>query len=565
MESPTEPHIPLPTAARDALGIALICGLCVAVINPFGNFPIGDDWSFAQAVQHLLATGDFHPTGWTSMTLITQTLWGSLFCLPAGFSYNALRLSTLAMALLGILSTYFLLRELRQPRWLGIVAALTLAFSPIYNLLSFTFMTDVTYTAITLVTALCWVRHLRTGSNQALVAGTFCAVAATLTRQTALCIPLAFAIGLVLKNGLSLRNLVRAALPLALCAVVLIVFQRWLAATGRLPALYFMKNDELHNALRHLWTVFAVTKNLYIMALYLGWFLLPVLLGITWGWWKFQRDQTVRWLVFTTVILALAAFFNARMQGLHFLLMPNGVNVISREVFSADCLHDTGVLHLHKIPLPTSFWLVVTGFSMVGAILLLAAIGLGASRLIPKAWSAGLDSTEAAGVFLLLTALIYLPPFLLSYFYDRYLISPIPLLAAGLVAIFPNHLRTAPRLLRLAVVALLLGYGLYAICGTRDVLTWNRSRWEALHYLTDNLKIQPKEIDGGFEFNGMYLYDPHYRPSPPKSPWWVQNDTYRIGFGNMPGYTPIKEYDYYHWLPPYAGKIVILKADSPKP
>ncbi len=564
MEPQTEHHIPLKTAARDALGIAAVCCLCVVVANPLGNFPIGDDWSFAQAVQRLLATGDFRPTGWTSMPLITQTFWGSLFCLPAGFSFNALRLSTLTMSLLGVLATYFLMRELRQPRWLAVVAALTLAFSPIYNLLSFTFMTDVPYTAITVVTAVCWVRHLRTGSNPAFVAGSLCAVAATLTRQTALCVPLAFAVALVLKNGLAARNLLRAVLPLALCAVVLMVFQRWLAATGRLPALYFMKNDELRHALTHLWTVFAVARNSYIMALYLGWFLLPVLVCISWGWWKFQREQTAGLLVFSTAGLAIAALFNARMYGWRFLLMPNGVNVISREVFSQDCLHDAAVLHINKIALPPSFWLVVTLLSMVGAILLIAAIGSGAVRLIPKARPAGLDSTEVAGAFLVLASLIYLPPFLMSYFYDRYLIPPIPLLAAGLAGVFPHQLRAAPKACRCAVVALLLAYGVYAVCGTRDFLTWNRSRWEALHYLMDSQKIQPKDIDGGFEFNGMYLYDPQYRPSPPKSQWWVQNDTYRIGFGNMPGYTPIKEYGYYHWLPPYAGKIVILKEDSPK-
>lgn len=562
MEPQSEHHISLRTAAGDALGIALICCLCVVVINPLGNFPINDDWSFAQAVQRLLATGDFRPTGWTGMTLITQTFWGALFCLPVGFSFNALRLSTLTMALLGILATYFLMRELRQPRWLGIVVALTLAFSPIFNLLSFTFMTDVTYTAITMVTVVCWVRHLRTGSNPAYLIGSLCAVAATLTRQTALCISLAFAVAFILKNGLAVRNLFRAVLPLVLCAVILVVFQRWLATTGRIPALYFMKNVVLRHALTNLWTVFAVARNSYVMALYLGWFLLPVLICVLWDWWKFQREQTAALLICSTVALAIAALFNARMYGWHFLLMPNGVNVITREVIFPNLLHDAAC-NLNKIPLPPSFWLMVTAFSMVGAILLIAAIGLGAGRIIPKARSAGLNNTEVAGAFLVLASLIYLLPFLVSGFYDRYLVPPIPLLAVGLVGISPQ-LRAAPKACRFAVITLLLAYGIYAVCGTRDFLTWNRSRWEALHYLMDSQKIQPKDIDGGFEFNGMYLYDSQYQPSPPKSWWWVQNDTYRIGFGNMPGYTVIKEYAYYHWLPPYAGRIVILKEDSLK-
>ncbi len=78
----------------------LLASLWVAslfVVNPIGDFPLNDDWSFGLAVKNLLQTGEFHPTGWTSMPLITQTLWGALFCLPGGFSFNALRFSTLAI------------------------------------------------------------------------------------------------------------------------------------------------------------------------------------------------------------------------------------------------------------------------------------------------------------------------------------------------------------------------------------------------------------------------------------------------------------------------------------
>jgi len=42
------------------------------------------------------------------MPLITQALWGSIFCVPAGFSFNALRFS-LTLAIVGILGVYVLL------------------------------------------------------------------------------------------------------------------------------------------------------------------------------------------------------------------------------------------------------------------------------------------------------------------------------------------------------------------------------------------------------------------------------------------------------------------------
>src|SRR5512137_2624379 len=86
-------------AAGDMLLLASIWVASLFVVNPIGDFPLNDDWSFGLAVQRLLQTGQFHPTGWTSMPLITQALWGSLFCLPAGFSFNALRASTLLLSL----------------------------------------------------------------------------------------------------------------------------------------------------------------------------------------------------------------------------------------------------------------------------------------------------------------------------------------------------------------------------------------------------------------------------------------------------------------------------------
>jgi hypothetical protein len=75
--------------------------------------------------------------------------------------------------------------------------------------------------------------------------------------------------------------------------------------------------------------------------------------------------------------------------------------------------------------------------------------------------------------------------------------------------------------------------------------------------------VKAEDIDGGFEFNGWYMYDSQYKSDPKKSWWWVQGDTYRIGFGSMPGYTVIKEYSYLHWMPPHAGKIVVLKENLP--
>ena len=87
----------LPAVFDVALLAALWIG-AVLVVNPAGNFPLNDDWAYGKAVRGMVEQGSFRPCPWGGMTLISQAVWGSLFCLPAGFSFTTLRFSTLCLA-----------------------------------------------------------------------------------------------------------------------------------------------------------------------------------------------------------------------------------------------------------------------------------------------------------------------------------------------------------------------------------------------------------------------------------------------------------------------------------
>jgi 4-amino-4-deoxy-L-arabinose transferase-like glycosyltransferase len=562
-ETECDYYIPKMTAAIDMLVIAFLFCFSFIVTNPLGDFPLNDDWSFGLTVKHMIENGDFRPIGWTSMPLIIQVLWGSLFSIPAGFSFSALRISTLTLSLLGVFATYLLFRELRQPRRLAVITALTLAFTPIYYALSHTFMTDVPYTAIAIIAAVFFVRNLRSGSDLALFLGTILAVAATLTRQLAISVPLAFAVAFILKNGIKKLNILRAAIPPILCISALLLFQQWLAATGRLPALYSAQNNHLLRALTKSKTILAIANNAYIALLYLGLFLLPILIFVWKNIYRSNKNNIKTFLIFSASVIVIGSVARSALYGKSHLLMPSSGNILTQSGIGPVTLPDTFILNLNNMAaLPTSFWLIVTVLSLLGAILLITVIGLSTISLAQKKWYAKLDGIEAARAFLLISAMIYMFPIFVGGFFDRYLIPIIPFLAAGIVSVSLPGQRTSSGACRFAAVALLVAIAFFAICGTRDYLTWNRIRWEALHNLMESKHIEAKDIDGGFEFNGWYLYDPQYKSEPQKSWWWVQGDSYRIGFGSMPGYTVIEEYNYFHWMPPYAGKIVVLKRIS---
>src|SRR5690242_11795839 len=102
----------------DFAGLLLLTlGWAVAIIaiNPVGDFPLNDDWSYGYAVRKLVEEGALQFSGWTAANLLAQVAWGALFTLPLGFSFTALRVSTLVLGLAGVLATYGLLREARAP------------------------------------------------------------------------------------------------------------------------------------------------------------------------------------------------------------------------------------------------------------------------------------------------------------------------------------------------------------------------------------------------------------------------------------------------------------------
>jgi hypothetical protein len=355
----------------------------------------------------------------------------------------------------------------------------------------------------------------------------------------------------------------RAVFPLALSSIALMWFQHWLQATGRLPVLYYMKNDELSHALTHLRTAFAVVGNVQIVVLYLGLFLLPLTAVFTKHLWMVCPADTRRNLLFSGALVGTLLLLNGRLHGIHFLLLPQIGNTLTPFGLGNPTLRDAVLLRLNYPPLPAGFWASVTAIAIFGAVLLLASMIAATEKLAIGFKPGRLAGQPAACVLLLLAVAIHLAPFILTSFFDRYLIPFIPLLAAGLAGLLQPQWQPAfSRPVRILVVSLVLAYGAFSVMGARDYLTWNRSRWEALDFLLQERHVPPSEIDGGFEFNGFYGYDAHYQPDASKSWWWVRNATYQIGFGPVPGYRIIRQYDYIQWLPPRAGRIVVLQKET---
>ncbi|MCS6801348.1 MAG: glycosyltransferase family 39 protein [Chloroflexota bacterium] len=506
--------------------------------QPWGEFPLNDDWDYAKSARALAERGAVEISPEARVTLVAQAAWGALFSLPFGWSFFALRLSTLTAGLLGVLATYGLARLVGAARPLAAVAALSVAFCPLYFGLAFTFMTDVPSTAVLALGLLALGRWLRQGRWSALLAGTAWSAVAVLIRPTGLAMPAAFALA-ALRSALRRSRRLVGLIPLAAAAGALALWQLWALAVG-LSGLANLQAGELRDALARgpLFLALETLRNSAAAALYLGLFLFP--LAVAGG--------AVQGRAAVLSALGGLAGLGLALAGVRFPLAEN--------VF-----YDLG---LGPLTLRDSFfgtvpawargpeWVPVAATTLAGAGA--AALGVLMARGARRLRQCGGEPLLALAAA---TIALSFAPLAVAGFLDRYLIALLPpvvlLAAAG-----GREVRRGALIAAAAVLLLFAGFG---VAATRDYFSWNRARWLALERLLER-GVPPTEIDGGFEFNGWFTYDPVYRRDPAKSWWWVVNDRYIVAFDRLPGYREVDREPFLRLLPPAAGAVVVLEREQ---
>jgi len=546
--------------------VLLIVGIWVLVaflINLRGEFPLNDDWAYAGAVKALLNGEGIKLAGRITTNVIAQVFWGALFCLPFGFSFTALRLSTFVLGGIGVLTLYALLREADADRKTALFGALLLAFNPLYLSLSYTFMSDVPFTAISILSLYLFVRGMRRDSRLDIAAGLFFACVALLIRQNGLAIFVAFSLAYLAKS-VSRRNLFLASMPVALGGAVQVLWDRWMTyrhvrpATHSLMAVWVLSPGSY--ASWHAVEPFAA--QLVIVSVYLGLFLFPLLLFV--GGRRWAELCRSRPLIVATLAFAVFASF-----ALSYRRMPLFQNVFYDLGLGPATLRDAFLLRLPSLPTGgRPFWFVVTYLGYVGAVPLFYAtlVAMGkALKLLPLP-----TGKRELLVVLLASALMNIVPVailgLMGQAFDRYLLFLVPLGITLIIFLAKDVSPGKPRfpLMPLAVLGVFL-YGAFSVAGTHDYLSWNRARWQALNNLMTGQQISAHDIDGGYEFNCWYLYDQDYRMTPEKSWWFVDGDDYLVTFGRVSGYRQMKRYPFPRWLPPARGNILVLRRTPSTP
>jgi hypothetical protein len=238
-------------------------------------------------VRRLLAGDGFQPGSLPNMTLFSHIAWGAAACAPFDCSDQTLRMVTIAWGAGGALLVYALLRLVQATPPLAVIGTLSITLNPLYLELSNSFMTDVPFTGMFVLAAICFMRDLRRPSTLALAAGTFISCSATLSRQIGLAAPLSFLICTIVMAWLRpqagrLGTVIRASVPIVACLAAFIGFETWLSRAHGLPPGQAEATMMLLQAVgKPLFFVYHVASQGLVAAPYLGWFLAPVLLLVS--------------------------------------------------------------------------------------------------------------------------------------------------------------------------------------------------------------------------------------------------------------------------------------------
>jgi 4-amino-4-deoxy-L-arabinose transferase-like glycosyltransferase len=522
--------------------------------KPIGDFPINDDWVYGLSVKALLETGRFTlpSPSWTN--LLPQAYWGALFCLPFGFSFTALRISTLVLGLVGVWATFATTRELGADRRIGLLAAALVAANPLYFSLANTFMTDVPFCAVSaasLYFLVRWARHMR--RRDALI-GLAIAMVAILIRQAGIVLPAGFAVAYIVIRGPKPRTIAIAALPLVIGALLHFGFQAWLHATGSTPAGEPPLAETVLNNLRK---PILVPARLLVLLSYTGLFLLPALAVVAKRAWSVSdaRRQRSTGVLFVAAFAVCAASIVAIGKPMPFI-----DNVLNDFGGGPLTLTDTYFYGRNLPVVPpwlSTAWVLVSLAAFIGFALFVCLVVYGVRHARARPVRTG--STPAM-ILIGTCAIAYtvLAVLALRFFYDRYvlfLLLAAALFLAIVAAATPSD--DGSRGSNVLLAAIVLALAAFSTVVTRDHLEWNRARWAATSDLLAS-GIPRTSIDGGYEFNGWLGYDFHYQAKPGKSPWWVIDDEYTIASGPMPGFTVHRAYPFRRLLTGQNATVLVL-------
>lgn len=454
----------------------------MALAPPARDYPMIDDWAYAQSVARLSELA-YYPHDQTQPSSLAHLIWGVLSTALLGQSFTALTLANLTISVAGVIIFYFLLRQVGIVPSYSLLGAAMLACNPVYLFLSYSFMTDVTFVTYLLAACLCYVRGVQGYGARWLWLGSIMAALCFLTRQVGLVLVPAILVYLWWSSRLTLRSAVAAGLiPLMAAAA----YQVWEQAYPTQLIAYGMQAVVRYATQQPLAYLTHRVETASVVLSALGLYLMPVL-------WLPRR--------FILAVVMFLAMLYLLVQNLlkRGTMFPRQGGVVDHSGFNMGSVHVAPVW---------SEW-VWGALAVIGA----ALFSLFAAACWERiwAWLRSRPWKERAaspallpyivGVLLTFGSIVLSP-----YLFDRYLLPVFPLLVLFALRRIGEAHDEKPGWRRSWRAALLAPIALFSLLAQMDYTAHASARWEAGEQLVAQ-GTPINQVDAGFEWTGWHLYE----------------------------------------------------------
>lgn len=459
---------------------AALCAVLLAAADPRGDFPLNDDFQYADSVFGLLRGTGLRLSPMAYASQVSHILPAVLPAWLFGPGDWVLRLWTMALGCLGAAAAALMARRFGAAAGAAILAGAVLACDPLHLAMSASFHMEVTLMLFVTASAWLFLEHLETRSAAALAGAGLALGAAALTRQTALLAAVGMAAVLAGSGRLGRREAAALFLPPALML-------------GAWSAWFHLVHGPTWAALsvRPAWpssppAVLAALRRLGDAAQTAALLLAPASLA---GFRALRRlPRPGRGESAALGLVLLFAFDGWTRGG-----MPLMTNTLSRIGLGVVTIGGPAAKE-------AGWWGSAALWRAADAAALLSLLSL--VRLMWRRPGAVPEAGRARALCALAAAPV-LAAAVLGENYDRYLLAWLPCAAAAAVWSCGAACRPAWGL----AAALVMGAG--SAAGLRDYFAWNRARWEAgLRAVARG--APPEKVANGFDWDGRLTLAPNF-------------------------------------------------------
>jgi hypothetical protein len=500
---------------------ALFCGLavllCELISRPYTTMGVCDDGPYIFMARTLANTGHFAYNGWATAMIGWQLYLGAAFIKLFGFSFTTVRMSTLlvAVVLAWLLQRTLVLAGISERN--ATIGTLALVLSPLYLMLSVTFMSEITGLFAVVICLYGCLRALRSSTDRAIIGWLYFSILANAlcgtSRQIAwlgILVMVPSALWLLRDRR---RVFIAGSVAILAGALFIVACMHWFSLQPYAQPEHLLVNTFPLG--RVFWGMLHSLLDIPFILLPIAALFLPTI--------RRSRPWIIAIVIATILGYLFLALYPSHLRG-NFPLEPVMHDWISaRGIFDWVFIKGTAPLFFPRA-LSVLFLVIALG-SVLGFIEILIrtrATVNPMSSLSGVSWRQLLVLTVPFGVVNMLLLLPRAATFGVS---ERYLLEPVVVTLLCLVRFYQDRVRVR---LPFATSLLIAGMAILSVSLTYNLFSFYRARVALVDELRAN-GVPPTSVDNGWEYNvtielqhadyindALMVLPPHaYVPTPP--------------------------------------------------